>query len=96
MVSLRGATAVPASMTFTAQASAMLIIQMVGRLYQTICAPHPAVLWPRNLLIPIGFVRAGEIELAHLCIVFPRRVVHEKGFSSVQRSKIVHITVEFF
>lgn len=96
MVSLRGATAVPASMAFTAQTPAMLIIQMVGRLYQTICAAHPAVLWLRNLMIPIGFVRAGEIEFAHLCVVFTRRVVHEKGFSSVQRSQIVHITVEFF
>jgi hypothetical protein len=48
------------------------------------------------MLIPIGFVRAGEIELAHLRIVFPRRMVHEKGFTSVQRSKIVHITVQFF
>jgi hypothetical protein len=74
----------------------MLIIQMVGRLYQTICAPHPAVLWLRKFLIPIGFVRAGEIELAHLRIIFPRRVVHEKGFSSIQGSKIVHITVQFF
>lgn len=68
-------TSLPA---FSAQASAMGTMERVVRLNQTVCTSRGTM--PRTVMVRIivRIVRSGEVEFAHLSIVFARGVFHEK------------------
>ena len=47
-------------------------------------------------LIPVGLIRGGEVELAHLREVALGRVIDQKRFTRIKRSEIVKVLVCFF